>query len=248
MCSLIILRRPDHPWPLLLGGNRDELRDRPWGSPGRHWDDRPDVVAGIDLLAGGSWMGINDDAVVAVIMNRVGTLGPAPDKRSRGELVLEALDHSDAKAAAGALADLAPQAYRPFNLFLGDPVDAYWIRNTGDRVRVAPVPSGLHMLTARELDDTADPRIRAFLTRFRNAETPAPERGDWAAWQKLLGSTKHADREPANASMCFELQNGFATVSSSLIAVPRWPGFGGAPEWLFAAGPPDRTEFRPVAL
>ena len=42
MCTLVILRRPGHAWPLILGANRDEMKDRPWSPPGRHWPDRPD--------------------------------------------------------------------------------------------------------------------------------------------------------------------------------------------------------------
>ncbi|HVG81349.1 MAG TPA: NRDE family protein, partial [Methylomirabilota bacterium] len=131
MCSIVLLYRPGHDWPVLIGANRDEMRDRPWRAPGRHWADRPEVVAGIDLLAGGSWLGINAQGVVAAALNRMNTLGPAPGFRSRGELVLEALDHPDAAAAAVALADLEPAAYRPFNLVVADDRDAWWLRNLG---------------------------------------------------------------------------------------------------------------------
>jgi Transport and Golgi organisation 2 len=131
MCTVVLLRRPQAPWPLLLAANRDELRSRPWRPPARHWPDRPDVVAGLDVLAGGSWLGVNDDGVVAAVLNRVGSLGPAAGKRSRGELVLEALDHADAAAAAKALADLDPDAYRPFNLVIADAKDAFWLRHAG---------------------------------------------------------------------------------------------------------------------
>ncbi|MGH6912187.1 MAG: NRDE family protein, partial [Geminicoccales bacterium] len=65
MCTVVILRRPDTAWPLLLAANRDEMRSRPWRPPGRHWPDRVEVVAGMDELAGGSWLGINDYGVVA---------------------------------------------------------------------------------------------------------------------------------------------------------------------------------------
>ena len=51
MCTLVILRRPGHRWPVLIGANRDEMIDRPWEPPGRHWPDRPEVVAGLDRLA-----------------------------------------------------------------------------------------------------------------------------------------------------------------------------------------------------
>ena len=104
MCTLVILRRPDHRWPVLIGANRDEMIDRPWQPPGRHWPDRPEVVGGLDSLAGGSWLGINDWGVAAAVLNRHGSLGPLPGRRSRGELVLEALDHADAVAAAEAYA------------------------------------------------------------------------------------------------------------------------------------------------
>src|SRR3546814_3923115 len=71
-------------------------------------------------------------SVVAAILNRRGSLGPAPGKRSRGELVLEALDHADALTAAEALAELDPRAYRSFNLVVADNRDAYWLCNRGE--------------------------------------------------------------------------------------------------------------------
>ena len=131
MCTVVLLRRPQAPWPLLLAANRDELRSRPWRPPARHWPDRPDVVGGLDVQAGGTWLGVNDEGLVAAVLNRVGSLGPAFGKRSRGELVLEALDHADAAAAAEALADLNPDAYRPFNLLVADARDAFWLRHAG---------------------------------------------------------------------------------------------------------------------
>ena len=133
MCSIVLLLRPGHNWPVLIGANRDEMQDRPWRAPGRHWPDRPEVVAGIDLLAGGSWLGINAQGVVAAVSNRMNTLGPAEGFRSRGELVLEALDHPDAAAAAAALADIAPNAYRPFNMVIADSADSWWLRNLGPK-------------------------------------------------------------------------------------------------------------------
>ena len=102
MCTLIILRRPKKDWPVLIAANRDEMKSRLWDPPARHWPDRPDTVAGRDRLAGGSWLGHNDHGIVAAILNRHGTLGPANDKRSRGELVLDALEHANASDATEA--------------------------------------------------------------------------------------------------------------------------------------------------
>src|ERR1700760_2569124 len=153
MCTLVILRRPDHRGPVLIGANRDEMIDRPWEPPGRHWPDRPEVVAGLDRLAGGSWLGFNDWGVAAAVLNRHGSLGPAPGQRSRGELVLEALDHPDAVAAAEALAHLDPAASRTFNLIIADNRDAFWLRHAdGQNIDAWPIPEGLSLIDSGELN------------------------------------------------------------------------------------------------
>ncbi len=247
MCSLVILRRPGHAWPLLLGANRDEMRDRPSLPPGRHWPDRPEVVAGLDRLGGGSWLGLNDHGLVAAVMNRTGTLGPEPGKRSRGELVLEALDHAEADQAASALADVNPGAYRPFNLVVADPLRTFWLSHRGDdKVSVAEVPPGLHMLTSGELDDPESPRIRAHLPRFRAASAPEPDRSEWNSWQRLLASRAPGGPDAEEAAMNLDRPSGFGTVSSALLGLPRYPGFGAEAVWLFADGPPDLAPFLPV--
>lgn len=251
MCTLIMLHRPDHEWPLLVAGNRDEMRDRPWRPPGRHWSDRPGVVAGLDEQGGGSWLGVNDHGVVAAVMNREGSLGPVPDRRSRGELVLEALDHAEAGAAAEALADLSPLAYRAFNLFVGDPVGAWWIRHPDDGspgMEVVEISPGLHMLTAGELDDLTVPRVRVYLPQFRGADAPRPEADDWRAWRALLASRLYPEDAGPRAAMNLDLPGGFGTVCSQFLAIPRHPGFGPKPVYLFAAGPPDRSAFEAVAV
>lgn len=251
MCTVVTLRRPGHPWPLLLAANRDEMGDRPWRSPARHWNDRPDVVAGLDELAGGSWLGVNEAGVVAAILNRRNSLGPAPGMRSRGELVLDALDHADAAVAAAALGELAAQAYRSFNLVIADDRDAFWLRGGGpegpEQPRVAEIPIGLSMLTASDLDDAADPRVAFNLPRWRRATTPDPAQADWAAWEALLASREHAG-DPRGA-MCFHLASGFGTVSSALIALPDRAGPPPhKPRFRFADGHPESIRWRDVTL
>lgn len=267
MCTVVILRRPGHAWPLLLAANRDELRSRPSRPPARHWPDRPDVVAGLDELGEGSWLGLNDHGLVAAVLNREGTLGPAAGRRSRGELVLEALDHAEAKDAAGALSDLHPQAYRPFNLILADPKDCYWLRHGGDGdVRVHKVPDGVHMLASRELDDPAQPRIARFLPLFRAAPEPMPaeDGGDWSGWTPLLAtragdiasfpSPSRSEVESESAAEAMNLDGialdagDFGTVSSSLIALPAYPGFDALPVFLHADGPPDLADYTQIAI
>ncbi len=245
MCTVVLLRQPGHAWPVIIGANRDEMLDRSWQPPARHWPDRPEAVAGLDMTAGGTWMGLNDHGVVACILNRYGSLGPAPGKRSRGELVLEALDHAD---AAEALGDIDPTAYRSFNLVIADNRDAWWLSSTdgAKRVRVEQVPAGLSMFTASDRNDIGDPRIANYLPRFETAARPDPGADQWDAWQKLLGSNDATE----SRAMSFRLESGFGTSSSSLMALPSAQAAhdGTFPVWLFAAGPPESTRFQPVDI
>lgn len=254
MCTLVLLRRPGDAWPLLVAANRDELTSRASLPPARHWPEWPEVVGGLDCVAGGSWLGVNDHGLLAAVLNRDGSLGPADGKRSRGELVLEALDHAEARAAAGALADLQPGAYRPFNLVVADPRDAWWLRHGGDGdIRVHPIPPGLHMLAGTELDDLAHPRIRDHLPAFRSAAAPAPadDADGWAEWLALLRSRTRSPADDPRAAMNQDQDvagERFATVATSLIAVPAYPGFAARISWWHAHGAPDEAAFLPVGL
>ena len=162
--------------------------------------------------------------------------------------MLEALDHADAHEAAAALAELDPAAYRPFNLILADNAEAWWIRHSGPRIEAAPVPAGLSMLTAHDLNDAAGSRrIAHFLPRFRAGPPPDPARGDWQAWQALLASRDFAPGGGPHDAMTIIGENGFGTLSSALIALPA-PGAELEPVFLFAAGRPDQMPYLPVAL
>jgi uncharacterized protein with NRDE domain len=248
MCTVVILRRPGEDWPLILAANRDERIDRPWRPPGRHWPDRADMVAGRDELAFGTWLGINDTGVVAAIMNREGSLGPDPDKRSRGELVLEALDHADAVTAAGALRFLDGGAYRPFNLVIADNRDAYWLKSTGaGAIEAATLGTGISMLTARDLNDTSSGRIAAFMPRFKKATAPVSAAGDWTEWEALMAAGTPKPGDEARTAMAMAPIDGYGTVSGSLLALPGSDGHG-KPRWRFCAGRPGTAPYRDVTI
>ena len=254
MCTVVILRRPGGAWPLIMAANRDEMAGRPWRAPARHWPDRPEVVAGLDEQAGGSWLGINDHGVIACILNRHGTLGPAPGKRSRGELVLDALDHADAADAARALQALEPDSYRPFNMLVADSRDAFWLAHRGAShpdggpgIDARPVPAGISMLTAHDLNDRAgSARTARYLDRFRAAPAPDPAAESWSAWEMLLGATDHAPDAGPGGAMTIIGPGEFGTGSAAMIALPA-PGEG-PPVFRFAHGRPDRTPFARIDL
>jgi uncharacterized protein with NRDE domain len=244
MCTLVILRRPEHEWPVLIAANRDEMIGRPSLPPARHWPDREEVVAGMDLLAGGSWLGVNDWGVAAAVLNRHASLGPASGLRSRGELVLEALDHADAVAAASALSALDPAAYRTFNLVVADNRDAFWLRHAGTgHIETHPLDDGLALLAAGDLDDSETRRLVLARPRFATTPPPDPDHDDWAAWQDLLGDETRPPGEPANAALRFRTGD-FATVSSALIALPAAALDERKPRFRFAQWLPEPLSWR----
>ena len=206
---MITLQRPGHAWPLLLAANRDERLDRAWDPPAAYWPDQPDVVAGRDLaLGGGTWMGVNRAGLVATVLNRPGSLGPAPGKRSRGALPLLALQHASAAAAAKALTALDGTDYRSFNMVLADRTTVWFVRNRGLGAPEAQLmPPGLHMVTAHDPDDLSSPRVVRHLPRF--AAAIAPEPPDWHDWEHLLGDSAG----PPGAALTVPGFDGFGTVS-----------------------------------
>ncbi len=248
MCTLVILRRPEHAWPVVIGANRDEMIARAALPPGRHWPDRAEVVAGLDLEAGGSWLGVNDWGVAAAILNRHGSLGAAAGLRSRGELVLEALDHADAVAAAAALAHLDPAAYRTFNLIIADNRDAFWLRHTGPSpIAVRPLADGLSLIAAGDLNEIATPRLALARPRFEAAPPPDPECGEWTAWEDLLSDDTAPPGAPAEAALRFKTARGFATVSSALVALPAVPSPERRAIFRFAGWLPEPSPWRNIA-
>ncbi len=235
MCTVVLATHLSQPWPLLLAANRDEQLNRPWRPPARHWPDQPDVTAGLDTLAGGTWLALNDSGVVAAVLNRSGSLGPAPGKRSRGELPLLALRHPTASAAAASLVALDAGTYRSFNLVVADRDAAFVLRGTGEgAVSTQQLSPGLHMVTAHDPDDMHSPRVARHLPRFRAAPLPNPP--DWSTWPALLADAA----PPLAAALNVPPANGFGTVTSTLLAL------GERAVFLTTHGSPDKARFEPV--
>jgi hypothetical protein len=228
---------------MLLAANRDERLDRAWDPPAAWWPEHPGVVGGRDRLGGGTWMAANPAGVVAAVLNRPGSLGPAAGKRSRGELPLLALARETADAAATAISALAAAEWRPFNMVVADRAGAWFLRGLGTGGPDAlPLGPGLHMVTAHDPNDLASPRTARHLPRFQAAPVPRPEAEDWAAWEALLADDSHED----NIAEALRVPpvGGFGTVSASLVAIDR----DGALDWRFAAGPAGASPFRRLDL
>src|ERR1700681_398094 len=241
MCTVLVLLRPEHPWPLIVGANRDERLDRAFGAPGRWWRDTPQIVAGRDVLGGGSWFGLNDDGVVATIVNGVHRLGPLDGKASRGEIVLRALRERDAASAARFAGALAPDRYRGFTLLIADRREAFAVTSDEHRVRVDALAPGHHMITPEGCDVTSSPRYAAHFASFRSAQAPEPATDDWIAWTELL---RRADDDDPHRAMTVATGAELGTVCSTLLALPAPPQT--PPVMQFANGPPTRVPYESV--
>lgn len=232
MCTVVILIAPDR---VLLAANRDERVERLWDPPAAWWPDRPGTIAGRDRSGGGTWMGLNRRGVVATVLNRPGTLGPAAGKRSRGELPLMALDHATAADAAAALTRLDAGLWRGFNMVLADRSGGWFVRGLGHgHPQAEPLPAGVSMVTAHDPNDLDSPRTARHLARFQAADP------DWSTWKAILSDRDGVAAEQLNVVP----RAGFGTVSASFVTLPA----DGAPSWLFAAGPPHTAPFLPVTL
>ncbi len=239
VCTVVGRVSPAPPYPVLLAANRDERLERPWDPPSAWWPAQPDVVAGRDRTAGGTWLGVNRSGLVAAVLNRAGTLGPVLGKRSRGELPLMALAHASAEHAAAAITRLDAGEWRDFNMVLADRNGAFFIRGLGEGRPVSyPLPADVSMITAYDPNDLASPRVARHLPRLIASQPAGPD--DWQAWRTILSDRSGHTGEQINVAP----RGGFGTVSSSFVAIPR----AGPPVWLFAAGPPHAADFCPVRL
>ena len=248
---IVILKKSENEWPLIIAANRDEMNNRKFLPPDRHWKDKPHIFAGKDLLAGGSWLGVNDNGVVAAIMNRKNSLGLIKNKKSRGELVLTALDHEDAVKSLNAMAKIQKDNYRGFNMFIGDNSNSYWIKSdeTSLDIECINISDGLSMITSHDRNDLNSSRIKNYLPKFSLSREPNPTKNEWNDWEKLLGNTCSEDGDSLSA-MCIKTDMGFQTVSSTFIALPNSKSKLNInkPIFRYANGSPDCTSFKNLKL
>ena len=117
MCLIVFAWRPGHAQPLVVAANRDEFYARP-AKPLAQWVDAPQVFAGRDLEAGGTWLGVGANGRFAALTNIREPHKP-PSRRSRGELVSDFL--SGNQSIGEYFADVGRRSveYAGFNLLLG---------------------------------------------------------------------------------------------------------------------------------
>ncbi len=228
MCLAVVALDAHPAYALVIAANRDEFHARP-AAPAA-WGAAPPfagVLAGRDLQAGGTWLGVHRDGRWALVTNvREGGRKDA-SARSRGELVLRVLNGPrDTEAALSAMAP-AQHGYNGYNLLAGAGARAYWTSNRGERVQ--RLPAGVHGLSNALLDtpwpklvrtlarvrawaargdtDTA-PLFAALADRERAPDADLPATGVTLDWERLLSSP-------------FIVGDGYGTRCSTVVTVDR---------------------------
>jgi hypothetical protein len=225
MCTAILSIEPGA--PALLVGVRDELADRPWEPPGRHWPDHPGLIGGRDLQAGGTWLAVAPEAGrVACVLNGRGAMAAAGSRRTRGVLPLQAAQ--DGKPERDPIA-----SFDPFHLVSAEADRAVlWSWDGADLIQ-RDLGVGLYIVVndglagqAVGLPEHERERIEYFLPRLSAAPRPDPRPGDpveqaWGAWLPLLNGDGLAPGDPRALVVRRTLGDGrlWGTTSISLVAL-----------------------------
>ncbi|HKY00999.1 MAG TPA: NRDE family protein [Burkholderiales bacterium] len=189
MCLILFAHQAHDDYPLIVAANRDEWHNRPT-VPSEFWDTHPDLLAGRDLQAGGTWMGITRAGRFAALTNFRDVEAYDPAAPSRGLLVLDYLrDRVGAESYLNGLAQRAG-AYRGFNILAGDMRDLYFYSNRQSAaVRVEP---GVHGLS-NALMDTPWPKVR------RGMEAIQAQLDGTPTAEALLDLLERTDQAPDEA-------------------------------------------------
>ncbi len=119
MCLIAFAWNAHPDYGLIVAANRDEWHDRP-AAPAAWWNDHPQILAGRDLKAGGTWMGVTRNGRFAAVTNFRDPGDKKSTARSRGELVTSFLLGNETPAAFLAATKLHAFDYNGFNLIVGD--------------------------------------------------------------------------------------------------------------------------------
>lgn len=240
MC-LILLAWQAHPhYPLVVAANRDEFFERPTASA-QFWPEQPNLLAGRDLLAGGTWLGVTRNGRFAALTNyrevvetSVQSSGSSSETAtpSRGHLVSDFLQ--DDTSASAYLNHLATQAghYPPFNLICGDlnQSEGLWYYSNRNQhqahsaqalpalsaMSAQPVSPGIHGLS-NHLLDTPWPKVLQGKAALQQALDTLPQKPPLFAL--LRDEHVHADELLPRTGVSLEWER---TLSAAFIRAPHY--------------------------
>jgi uncharacterized protein with NRDE domain len=195
VCLLLLAVGVDAEMPLAVAANRDEFRDRPT-APAAFWEDAPEILAGRDLSAGGTWLGVSRTGRFAAVTNVREGRAARSGTRSRGRLVSDFLSHRDgAETYMHLVADEAHR-YDGFNLVAGGVDALFWLSNRAPSPGAERLARGVHGIS-NALLDTPWPKLTAARKSLASILGVAPAAPDARALPAslfgLLSDTSRAD-------------------------------------------------------
>lgn len=198
LAAFALNARPDLPFVLIA--NRDEFHARPT-APAAPWAGQPGLVAGRDLSAGGTWLGIAAPGRYALLTNYRDPSHVLPDAPSRGALVQGFLSGMDSPRDYAHAVHARGADYNGFNLVVGDAQGAWYAGNRDGAPRA--LADGVHGLS-NHLLDTPWPKVvrtcealQAWLAEGALPPSPAGEAPDLRALWRILADR----RAPPDAAL-----------------------------------------------
>jgi uncharacterized protein with NRDE domain len=156
MCLILFAYKVHPKYKLIVAANRDEFYQRPT-APAYFWEDDPDILAGRDLEKMGTWMGVTKMGRFSALTNYRNPKEDSNGKRSRGELVLDALQYQgDIKDYMENLV-INKDKYPGYNLLAGDGNMLYYYSNVGQEL--LEVPPGIYGVS-NHLLNTEWPKVQ----------------------------------------------------------------------------------------
>jgi uncharacterized protein with NRDE domain len=229
MCLVAVFFRTVPDAFLVVGANREEFYQR-GGEPPQLLAGPCRAAAGIDPVAGGTWLGVNEHGVLVAVTNRAKSVVPA-QPRSRGLLARELLACRTAvEAEEQATRELTTRRYAGCNFLCGDQKRLV-VLHGGDWLRVRPLPPGIHVLSNSDVNQESDRRLTDACHWLGQRRYHTSE--DCLLALRLLCAS-------ATAPPIVIHGEGRGTVSSSILALR--PSLAES-VYLHAQGSPDRTPY-----
>jgi uncharacterized protein with NRDE domain len=188
MCLIAWNWQPQSDTPFLLVANRDEYYERP--TRAMHWWEDEDILAGKDLRAGGTWLGISKSGRFAALTNFRDPKNADPNAHSRGTLVSNFLRGDTGIDEYLRELRVTSGDYNPFNLMLLD--GDQFIGFESKRRRTFEIPHGIGAVSNAYFN-TPWPKLVQLKVGLRKADLS--ERAGFGELFHLLGNTTRADVE-----------------------------------------------------
>lgn len=163
MCIISFHFQDHHNYKLIVAANRDELYERPTKAA-HFWEDKPNILAGRDLRAFGTWLGITKDGKFAALTNYRDPKSETIDKKSRGEIITSFLTSTKKAPEFLKALDKNSDQYNGFNVLVGTPDELYYYGNRQNKI--VKVDPGTHSIS-NHLMNTPWPKVSRARTNLQ---------------------------------------------------------------------------------